>query len=147
MTTPGSDLIATYSTARYEVFGEYPAVLSIGDSAGAHDEWLARMGSESAVVITAWNPFSHQLSQLKNDAANRHLVNAIEEMSLRWVAARGSSAGGGWHEDSCCVFDVPASLVEQWLVRYQQNAVVRVRRGGIPELVWHVRFHHENDHS
>jgi hypothetical protein len=145
MTTPASDLIATYSTARYEVFGDHPAVLSIGDSVGAHDEWLARAGRESAVVITAWNPFSHQLSQLKNDAANRHLVNAIEDASLRWAPARGSSPGGGWHEDSYCVFEVPESLVEHWLVRYQQNAVVRVRRGGRPELVWHVRFHHGID--
>jgi len=140
MTTPDPGLIATYSTAQYEVFGDHPALLLIADRSGAHDAWLAETNSESAVVITAWNPFGHQLSQQKNDAANRHLQSAIQNAALRWSPARGADPGGGWSEDSYCVFDAPDSLVEHWLVRYQQNAAVQVRRGGRPELVWHVRF-------
>ena len=141
MPAPEPHLIATYAAARYEVLGDLPALLLVSDTAGAHDDWLRANNSESAIVITAWNPFSHQLSAKKNELANRHLAGAIESAFRRWVPARGAATGGRWAEDSYCVFDVPDPLLEQWLVRYQQNAAVRVRRGERPELVWHVRFH------
>ena len=140
MTAPDAGLVAAYAAARYEVSGEFPSVLLISDSPGIHDEWLAKNQSDSAVVITAWNPFSHQLSPAKNEAANRHLESAIRGRSLGWALASAADPTGRWREASFCVFDVPDSLVDEWLIRYQQNAVIRVRKGGRPTLVWHVRF-------
>jgi hypothetical protein len=137
---PDAALVATYAAARYEVYGDHPDVLMVTDMAGAHDEWLDDNNAATAVIITAWNPFSHQLSSAKNEKANHHLLQAIERRSLRWAPARSAAAGGGWSEDGYCVFDVPDAMVEHWLITYQQNAAVRVRKGERVELVWHMRF-------
>lgn len=133
---PGAELLAAYDAARYDVLGESPAVLRASDVAGSHDDWLVKNECESAVIITAWNPFGQPISQKKNDAANRHLLKAIENRSLRWTPARG----GLLVEESFCVFDTSDSQIEHWLVTYQQNAALRIRMRGRPELIWHMRF-------
>ncbi|MDB4915000.1 MAG: Protein of uncharacterized function [Gemmatimonadetes bacterium] len=133
-------VVASYEAARYEVYGDEPAVLMVRDAAGIHDEWLAANRATNAVVITAWNPFGQQISPLKNQAANRHLLQSIESRALRWVPARGADASGTWAEDSFCVFDVAHAQVEHWLVTYQQNAALCIRTGEPARLVWHMRF-------
>lgn len=128
-------MVAAYTSGGYEVFGEHPVTLTVADAIGTHDAWLSNNGSESAVVIAASNPFSQPISQTKNDIAHRHLLRAIASRSLQWARARGPDGS-----DCCCVFDVPDALAEHWLVTYQQNAALRIRKGGRPELVWHMRF-------
>ena len=87
------------------------------------------------MVIGASNPFSQPISQMKNDIAHRHLLHAIANRSLRWARARNGA------DDFCCVFDAADALVQHWLVTYQQSAALLLKRGGRPELVWHMRFH------
>ena len=137
-----AELVAAYEATLYEVFGERPAVLSVADAAGAHDQWLARNDSHTAVVITAWNPFSRSLDAAANEEANALLRAAIESQNLRCVAARGRHPSGQWSEESLCAFDVPDPLLDEWLIEYRQNAAIRVRLGEQPLLVWHPCFLH-----
>lgn len=135
-----AELVAAYQATLYEVFGERLAVISVADTAGAHDQWLARNDSHTAVVITAWNPFSRSLDSVANDEANAQLRSAIESQKLRCVGARGRHPSGQWSEDSLCAFDVPDPLLDEWLIAYRQNAAIRVRLGEQPQLVWHPCF-------
>ncbi len=115
-------------------------MFSVADPTGKHDRWLAEQGASSAVVITAWNPFSQAQSQALNEADNADLLSAIEQAQLKWFYARGCGPSEEWCEDGYCVFDGPDALVEEWLVTFQQNAALRVRFGGPVEIVWHKQF-------
>jgi hypothetical protein len=132
--------LAAYRATIVNVHGDRPAVFSVADPIGAHDGWLAEQGTSRAVVITAWNPFSQAQSLELNEADNADLLSAIEQAQLKWAYARGCGPSEEWCEDGYCVFDAPDALVEEWLVRFQQNAAFRVRFSGPVEIVWHEQF-------
>ena len=132
-----AELVAAYSATLYEVLGDLSAVISITDTAGAHDPWLTQNNSQTAVVITAWNPFSEQMAPAINAAANIRLQMSIETRKLHSAPAQGRHPLGEWSEESVCVFDVSDELLDSWLIDYRQNAAIRVRLGEQPQLVWH----------
>lgn len=131
------ELVDAYRRTDYVVRGVAGVTLRLDDAPGRHDAWLQRANAGSAVVITAWNPFSVALQPSENEAANRRLLDEIKQAGLRCTAAVGASSDGQWAEEGWCVFDVPDTLLSRWLLAFGQNAALRVRRGSRPELVWH----------
>ena len=132
-----ANVVTAYEATVFEVFGRFPAVLSLAETPGAHDCWLARNASGSAVIITASNPFSKLTAKDCNDAANGRLHGDAKALNLSTSAARRTDPLERWFEDSICVFDLPDAVLSTWLTRYGQNAALRVRMGQAPELVWH----------
>jgi hypothetical protein len=140
MARPPGDLVAAYRAAGYEVFGEHPALLRVGEAPGAHDQWLDAVGHARAAVITAANPFSRPTPAAANRFANRRLSARLAEGGLEFVPARGRDAAGRWSEEGFCVFGASDGQILRWLVEFRQNAAVRLVRGRGPELLWHPRF-------
>ncbi|MES1976713.1 MAG: DUF3293 domain-containing protein [Pseudomonadota bacterium] len=100
--------------------------------------WLAAQKSESAVVITAWNPFSMSLSKEENVRRNQELGAAIEVAGLLSVSASGCARSGNWEpEASFCVFDVPPAVVDEWMQLFGQYAAVLADKEGTCRLLWH----------
>ncbi|RZS57962.1 DUF3293 domain-containing protein [Sphaerotilus mobilis] len=138
--TVDAGLVSAYEATNFEVLGAHPLVLHVKDGpdeVAAAAAWLASFGAGSAVIITAWNPFSQSCSSEWNAAANGSLLAAVKAAGLRWEPARGVGLDGLWSEESYCVFDVPPDLVDAWLLEYRQNAVLLARRGEAPVLLWH----------
>ena len=95
-----------------------------------YDVWLSEKSHQSATVVTAWNPFSNQLSDDENRTRQKELLGTVAAAGLRWLNAEGRDQGGLWGpEESLCVFDAPDALLDELLVRFEQNAVVRVEQG------------------
>ncbi|MGY0194571.1 DUF3293 domain-containing protein [Leptothrix sp. BB-4] len=135
-----ADLAAAYESTAFEVLGDRPIVLKVQDGPDEIDAaatWLAGFGAESAIVITAWNPFSESRTTEWNEAANERLQADVKAAGRRWLPARGVSEDGNWSEASGCVFDVPPQRVDAWLVEFRQHAVLLARRGESPVLIWH----------
>lgn len=131
------ELAHAFAQTLFEVYGPAPITLQIGQRAEAATQWLDRQQARSALVITGWNPFGRAQGIGWNDRANSQLIYEVDQLGLRHLPARGISATGDWYEDSLCVFDVSAAQIDAWLARFRQAAVVQVRHGQPPELVWH----------
>lgn len=134
------DLAHAFAQTLFEVDGPHPITLQIGQHAEAAAQWLDRQQARSALVITGWNPFGRAQDIGANDRANHQLTDEVEQLGLRYRPARGVSVTDDWHEDSLCVFDVSDAQIDAWLARFRQAAVVRVRHGQTPELVWHLLY-------
>ena len=134
------ELAHAFAQTHFEVYGPTPITLQIGQRAEAATQWLDRQQARSALVITGWNPFGRAQGIGWNDRANSQLTDEVEQLGLRYRPARGVSVTDDWHEDSFCVFDVSDAQIDAWLARFRQAAVVRVRHGQAPELVWHLLY-------
>lgn len=139
MTAPelSTALAAAFALTTFEVHGAHPATLTVSDTSQACAAWLDAARAQQAVVVTAWNPFGAAQSAQANSSANAQLCTEIEAAGLAWQPARGVSTANDWFEDSYCVFDAPSAVIDGWLRSFDQHAVLRVRRGESPALVWH----------
>ena len=100
--------------------------------------WLTALKCENAVVITAWNPFSMSLPKDENLRRNQELGAAIEGAGLLSTSAIGCARSGNWEpEASFCVFDVTPTVVDAWMQRFGQYAVVLAEKEGTCRLQWH----------
>jgi hypothetical protein len=139
-----ADLVRAYRQADYAVRdgGRREVVARIGIPSQALDRMLGRHGARDGTFITAWNPASVRRSTAANEAASRRLRHLIETGWYRWLPHEGRSASSGghaadhtWRERGFFVLDLSQATALAWAVRFGQNAIVRVRRGGAPELL------------
>ena len=91
-------------------------------------------------IVTAYNPFSRDTEDRINQERQKELIAAIEGAGLRWAPAAGIDASGAWPpEPSLAVFDATDAQLDQWMVRFEQNAVVRATLDAPAELRFHPR--------
>jgi hypothetical protein len=132
---PTPELAASYDAALYEVDGDAPVTLRIGQSPPV--AWLPGLGANSATLITAWNPFSQALDEAINQARLQQLTEVVSAAGLRHVPARGRDPSGLWTpEPGLCVLDLPQPLALQWLRDFDQFAAVVADDQGC-RLLWH----------
>ena len=141
---PTAELVAAYRATVFCVYGHAPIDLKIAGLADTHDAWLALLGKRSAVVVTAWNPFSRATDLALNQERQQKLISVVNDSALSWCAASGTDPKGKWPaEESICVFDVPAETIDLWLRQFSQYAVVLAEIGKPCALVWHPDFRSE----
>ena len=109
ITVPDAKTIAAYESTHYFAHEAKPVLVRVGDPAKSHQ----------AVRMVA-------------------LRAAIEERELRSLPASGEDPAGTWQpEPGFCVFDVPADVLDEWLMRFRQNAAVQFTREDRCRLIWH----------
>ena len=75
---------------------------------------------------------------MENERAQAALRAAIASQELRSLPASGEDPAGAWQpEPGFCVFDLPDDVLDDWLVRFRQNAAVQLTRDRPCRLVWH----------
>ena len=129
---------AAYAKTEFTVFAPAEHVLRIGQDSLQAASWLRRHGAQSATVVTAWNPFSLELTAKQNQERQLRLQKELTTTGLRIFAAQGQDKLSAWPaEPSLCVFDGTADQIDSWLVKFEQNAVVQVDATGACALLWH----------
>ena len=88
---------------------------------------LAEMGS--FWVVTAWNPFSEELSSAVNAGRHAKLCERLGNDGLTWLPAVGSSPDGGWAEESVAVVGIDSVAARSLGREFGQNAVFEVADG------------------
>ena len=88
---------------------------------------LAEMGS--FWVVTAWNPFSEELSSAVNAGRHAELCQRLGNDGLAWLPAAGSSPDGGWAEESVAVVGIDLVAARSLGREFGQNAVFEVADG------------------
>ncbi|QBQ99333.1 DUF3293 domain-containing protein [Paraburkholderia pallida] len=130
------DTIQAYLETHYEVLGETPATLQIGQFNPAlailHD---ARHVACSA-FITACNPFSQRLDPQANVARQEELARELEVLGLACVEGVGQHPSNQWPgEASFLVLGVTLDAAKALGEKHGQNAIVWCGADAVPHLI------------
>lgn len=129
-------LKTAYQQAVYLIF-EPPISWKIGVLAPEIEALLHVHQAETAIFITAANPYSQICSDQKNKENLLDLEKWIEEKQLTYFKGQGEDPLGVWPpEESFLLLGLNAkegvTLGRYW----QQNAVVLLEKGCPPTLLW-----------
>ena len=132
-------LIAAYRATDYVLFvgDDADVTLNIGRPNRDFDQVLDRRGVGTAVVVTAYNPRSVVLGDAENRARHGRLTALIEGRGFDYAIGEGRDPTGHWQaEVECVVFGISVEAGLELARAFDQNAIVFVTRGGVPELVY-----------
>jgi hypothetical protein len=132
------ELLVAYRATDYVVFVESEVHVHVDRTSPQVESMMRDIGARSAVIVTAWNPFSRPLSDAENDSRNELLRQRIAQLGLQSLSAEGRDPSGQWKaEQSFLAFDVSTDMVDSMLVEFEQNAVVLVDESGSASLLLH----------
>ncbi|WP_395020713.1 DUF3293 domain-containing protein [Dongia sp.] len=132
-------LIDAYRATDYVLFvaPRTEITLNIGLPNAALDRELDRRGAATAVVVTAYNPRSIVLSETENRARHAALTALLDERGHTYALGEGRDPKGHWKAElECVVFGIPLETGLEIARRFEQNAIVFVQKGGVPELAY-----------
>lgn len=130
------DTIQAYLETHYEVFGDMPATLQVGQFnptlAALHD---ARHVACSA-FITACNPYSRNLDPQDNAARQEALARELDALGLAYLKGVGKHPSNGWPgEASFLVLGLTLDAAKALGEQHGQNAVVWCGADAVPQLI------------
>jgi len=102
-------------------------VTVIGVGGRPADEVVADLGS--FWVVTAWNPFSEELTLVENACRHAELLARLEADGLVWLPAVGSSPDGQWAEESVAIPGIDREAARALGRAFDQHAVFEVADG------------------
>ena len=113
-----SELASAYAAADYAVVLDGDTLsLRVGQPAvDVEAYWAARQYA----FITAWNPASHPLPQVANDAADARLVARLQALDLSFHPAWSDDRGRQWRESGWLVADIDVSVLDTLAVEFGQ---------------------------
>ncbi|HEY4165088.1 MAG TPA: DUF3293 domain-containing protein [Dongiaceae bacterium] len=129
-------LIAAYTATDYVLHGEDgELILNIGRASPQFDAIFDRRGADTAVIVTAYNPRSVVLSDAENQARHQALMEVLRQRDLDFEIGEGRDPSGHWKaEIECVVYGISLETGLELAQRFDQNAIVFIRRGAAPEL-------------
>lgn len=128
-------LINAYNTAHYRVTGPPPFVLRLWKKSPELARLYKEHGYESAMYLTAYNPYSRKTDRNLNIRAHKHLKNELTQMKLPFFEGVGGDPSGHWKaEPSFLVLGVTPETAKEMALKYKQNAVVWINSDAVPEL-------------
>jgi Protein of unknown function (DUF3293) len=90
---------------------------------------LKDLGWKEYFVITAWNPFSKELSLIENRRRNDELEKDLLGLRTELMKAVGRSHDWKWLEESFAVRGISQMEIIQIAKKYQQNAIFKISNG------------------
>lgn len=122
-----------YRKTRYEIYSLRTSLI-IGEANPVVDAFLKRHGPDCYAFLTAWNPFSRQLTEPENRARNQRLAADLAP----WPFLLGTSHDlEGWPgEEGFFVLGLDRAQAVRLAARYEQHAVVAGTRGAPVELLY-----------
>ena len=135
--TVSEELREAYRATHFNVVEPKPFTLRIGAFSpdllalyDAHDV-------STAAFLTAWNPFSVETARHDNEAAQKSLLERLEEMQTVVFSGIGEDASGQWPgEPSILALGISRDQAMQLGNEFQQNAIVWIGADCVPGLVF-----------
>ena len=115
-----------YAATDYVVHATPELYVRIGEQ---HLRELAALmvdeGCRTAAIVTAWNPYSHQLPPEDNRLRQLQLHHDLRAAGIAWLPVEGRDPSGVWQaEASVLAFGLDADGARELMARYQQHAIV-----------------------
>jgi hypothetical protein len=118
-------MLRAYSLTRYCAGG---AEIRIGRR--APDILFKRLGTRTATLLTAWNPFSRRMPT----GWNQRMLRQLHRHLRRFVVIDAEGSLHGWHEAMLLAGGPPPPVI-RLARRFRQSAVVVLRRSARAQLI------------
>lgn len=130
------DTIQAYLETHYQVFGETPMTLHIGQ----FNPTLATLHDAHHVAcsafITACNPLSQTLDPQTNAARQAALARELDALGLTYIEGVGQHPSNNWPgEASFLVLGVTLDAAKTLGGTHRQNAIVWCGADAVPQLI------------
>jgi len=130
------ELIGAYKESDYNVSSSPPFTLKIGQFSVELIDLYKLYGCTTAAYITAYNPYSIEMTDAQNGLVQSGLERELESRSLLFLQGEGNDTKGRWPgEKSVLILGIDYSAAKILAEKYQQNAFVWISIDGIPNLV------------
>jgi hypothetical protein len=131
-----AELLRAFADTHYIVHHEAPFVMHIGQPSPELKALMAQHNALSAAFITAWNPFSQNLSAKENQARHYKLKANLKTRGLICIDGIGKHPSNNWPgEGSVLVLGLDLEAAKSLAWHYEQHAFVWAADDGVPELV------------
>jgi hypothetical protein len=87
-------------------------------------------------VISAYNPYSQELSTDENQYRHSLLKQLLTASNYKFYPAVGRSVSGDWEEPSLLVLGLSYDMARSLGTVFEQNAVVFCERGAVVEMIF-----------
>ena len=99
-------------------------------------KFLESQKAETWSIISAYNPYSQELSTDENQRRHGLLQQLLTELQSKFDPAVGRSIAGPWEEPSFLVLDLSYDMAQSLGTVFEQNAVVFGERGAVVEMIF-----------
>ena len=111
-------------------------VLKIGQYSEELKQLFIHRSLRTAAFITAYNPFSQQLSEDENLERQEKLVKEIQSRGLNMLRGLGQDPDQKWEgEPSLLILDIAFEAAKKLARTYEQNAFVWCDESCTPQLI------------
>jgi hypothetical protein len=130
------ELVQAFMETEYIVQTDPAFKMRIGQPCPELDRLLAERSAHCAAFITAWNPFSQQLSEQENKDRQQELKAKLKTRGLAFVDGIGQHPSNEWPgEPSLLIFNLNRESAKVLAAQYEQHAFVWSGETAVPELV------------
>ena len=133
------ELLDSYTAANYHVYAVPSFILKIDILSKELRKLLIELNVKFAAFITAFNPYSQELSLKENRLRNKKLEGKIQSLDLYYIKGDGrcgdSGEVGEVGEESFLVLGLSKKQAINLGKESQQNAIVVCDANAIPSLL------------
>ena len=134
--TIDSELWKAYEETDFIVHTKPEFTLNIGQASEQLKQFLNSHKVTSAAFVTAYNPFSEQLSNDENSARQENLVKEIQSRGLSLFQGLGQHPNHQWQgEPSVLILGIAFEAAKKLARTYEQNAFVWCDEACTPQLI------------
>jgi len=129
-------LVQAYCETEYRVLAEPPFVLTVGIASPELTGLYQAHKVACAVFITAFNPFSRELTADENHRRQAELAKELTQRGLEFVDGVGQHPSDNWPgEPSFLVFGLALEAAKSLGKAYEQNAIIWCGADSLPDLI------------
>ena len=137
MTKIPAALIKEYKASDFIFYPENGIdIIKVGKKNKYLDKILKKEKTKSAVFITAWNPFSKNLTPKQNKKNQDSLIRFLSKKKIQIIYGLGRSPDLKCFEDSILALGVSKEDAITFGKKFKQNAVVFYERKNKAELLF-----------
>lgn len=126
-------LLDSYLSAEYHVHTQPAFILKIGVPSSELAQLYEANNCKCAAFITAYNPYSQELSSDVNKLRNQKLEALIQAKHFHGI---GKCANGDWEgEASFLILDMDKDAASDIGKQFEQNAIIWCSFDAVPQLV------------
>lgn len=131
-----ASLVEAYLQTHYHVHTEKPFFLKVGQSCPELDGILLEKGLPVAAFLTAFNPFSKELTTEENQNRNRQLRLDAIAVGCECLEGIGQHPSGEWPgEASFLILGLSKERGQAFSEKYGQNAFIYYQQSKNAELI------------
>lgn len=132
-----ADTIRAYEETEYRVIkGQHAFTLKIGECCEPLAFHYKVQEVPQCTFVTAYNPYSQQLTDEQNEQRQQLLLAAITRRGLYYFKGEGKHPSNQWPgEPSYLVFGLNKEAAKKLGRQFEQNAIVWVGRDSMPQLI------------